>query len=215
MTDMKDKGVFITIEGPEGAGKSTQINLLCEFLEKKGRKCVRVREPGGTEIGEKLREILKHHKGEEPLYPETELLLFEASRAQLVKSLIIPSLKKGCVVICDRFYDSTAAYQGYARKLDLDFINKLNIFASFGRKPDLTILLDLPVEEGFLRTKTRKETMHKDDRIEAETLDFHRAVRNGFLEMATNEPERIKIVPALGGIDHIHSQIVREVENAL
>ena len=212
---MKDKGVFITIEGPEGAGKSTQIKLLCEYLEKKGHKCVRVREPGGTEIGEKLREILKHHNGDEPLYPETELLLFEASRAQLVKMLIIPSLEKGCAVVCDRFYDSTAAYQGYARKIDLDFINKLNAFASFGRKPDITILLDLPVEDGFLRTKTRKETLGKDDRIEAEALDFHRSVRNGFLEMAMNEPERIKIVPALGDIDNIHLQIVREVENVL
>ena len=212
---MKRKGLFITFEGPEGAGKSTQIGLICEYLEKKGRKCVRVREPGGTEIGEKLREILKHHKGDEPLYAETELLLFEASRAQLVRNLIIPSLEKGFVVVCDRFYDSTAAYQGYARKIDLDFINKLNAFASFGRIPDITILLDLPVEEGFLRTKTRKETMDKDDRIEAEALGFHRAVRNGFLAMALNEPERIKIVPALGELDHIHLQIVREIENVL
>ncbi|OGV36226.1 MAG: dTMP kinase [Lentisphaerae bacterium GWF2_45_14] len=208
-------GLFITFEGPEGAGKSTQIELLREYFEKRGKDCVVAREPGGTEIGEKLRDILKHHKGEEPLYAEAELLLFEASRAQLVRNLIIPSLKNDCVVICDRFYDSTAAYQGYARKMDLDFINELNSFASCGRSPDITILLDLPVEEGFRRTKTRQETLLKDDRIESEALDFHRAVRDGFLDIASREPERIKIVSALGEASEIHKKIIEEIDNAV
>jgi dTMP kinase len=209
-----EKGLFITFEGPEGAGKTTQINLLKEYFESLGRTCVLTREPGGTDVGEQLREIVKHYQGEAKIADETELLLFAASRSQHVRQLIQPEVSRGKIVLCDRFADSTTAYQGYARKMDLDFVKKLNAYAIGECVPNMTILLDLTPEAGFKRTVTRVETLHKEDRIEAEGLDFHRRVRNAFLKIAELEPERVKIVNADDNPENIQTKIRELVSNA-
>ncbi len=211
---MAAKGLFITFEGPEGAGKTTQLKMLSEHFAGLGRECVVTREPGGTPIAEQLRELVKHHSGDEPVFAETELLLFAASRAQHVRFLIEPAVARGAVVLCDRFADSTTAYQGYARQLDMDFIRRLNQYAVGNCVPDMTILLDLPPEDGFKRTATRMETAGRHDRIEAEALTFHHLVRQGFLAIAKAEPQRVKVVSALAAAEVIHQQIMELVRNA-
>jgi dTMP kinase len=211
---MAVKGLFITFEGPEGAGKTTQLKMLRQYLSGLGLECVVTREPGGTPIAEQLRELVKHHSGVEPVFAETELLLFVASRAQHVRFLIEPAVARGAVVLCDRFADSTTAYQGYARQLDMDFIRSLNKYAIGNCTPDMTILLDLPPEDGFKRTATRTETAGRHDRIEAEAINFHHLVRQGFLEIARNEPQRVKVVSALAAAEDIHHQIVELIKNA-
>ena len=203
-----NRGIFITFEGPECAGKTTQIRLLKSYFESLGREAVVTREPGGTEVGEELRQIVKHHISAVPVTDEAEVLLFAASRAQHVAELIKPALHRGAVVICDRFFDSTTAYQGYARGLDMDFINKLNSFAIAGTVPDITILLDLTAEESMDRSSRREETLFVEDRIESEKIDFHKRVREGFLKIAAQESERVKIVPAIDEIENIHNKIV-------
>lgn len=209
----KNKGIFITFEGPECAGKTTQISLLKEYLSELGRDVVVTREPGGTEIGEELRQIVKHHVSDIPVTDEAEVLLFAASRAQHVSELIRPALQRGAVVICDRYYDSTTAYQGYARGLDMEFINQLNLFAISGCKPDITILLDLTAEESMDRSSKREETLFVVDRIESEKLDFHKNVRDGFLKIAEEEPERMKVVPAVDTIENIQSNIKEHIKS--
>jgi len=210
-----NNGVFITFEGPECAGKTTQITLLKEYLSASGREVVVTREPGGTEIGEALRGIVKHHRGSVPVSDETEVLLFAASRAQHVAELISPALERGCAVICDRFIDSTTAYQGYARGLDMDFIRQLNDFAVGDCLPDLTVLLDISADESLARGRKREDTLFVFDRIESEEIDFHRRVREGFLRIAEAEPGRVKVVSALGEIDDIHEQIASLVGGIL
>ena len=206
---MKDKkGIFITFEGPECAGKTTQIRLLKEYFAACGRETIVTREPGGTEVGEELRQIVKHHVSDIPVTDEAEVLLFAASRAQHVSVLIKPALARGAVVICDRFMDSTTAYQGYARGLDMEFIHKLNQFAVNGCIPDMTILLDLSAEESIERSLKREETLFVEDRIESEKIDFHRRVRAGFLKIAAEEPDRLKIIPAVDKIENIHQKII-------
>ncbi|MFA6104774.1 MAG: dTMP kinase [Victivallaceae bacterium] len=211
---MAAKGLFITFEGPEGAGKTTQLKMLSGYFAGLGRECVVTREPGGTPIAEQLRELVKHHSGDEPVFAETELLLFAASRAQHVRFLIEPAVARGSVVLCDRFADSTTAYQGYARQLDMDFIRRLNQYAVGNCVPDMTILLDLPPEDGFKRTATRMETAGRHDRIEAEALTFHHLVRQGFLAIAKAEPQRVKVVSALAAAEVIHQQITELIRNA-
>lgn len=206
--DKNPKGIFITFEGPECAGKTTQIRLLQEYFSAQGRKTIVTREPGGTEVGEELRQIVKHHISDIPVTDEAEVLLFAASRAQHVSVLIKPALDRGCVVICDRFMDSTTAYQGYARGLNMEFIQQLNNFAVKDCIPDLTILLDLTAEESMERSRMREETLFEEDRIESEKIDFHRRVRDGFLKIAENEPGRLKIVPAVDTIENIHQKII-------
>ncbi|MCA6079688.1 MAG: dTMP kinase [Endomicrobium sp.] len=183
------KHFFITVEGGECSGKTTHSLLLKEHLEEKGYKVLLTREPGGTICSEALRRIL--------LDPDlniislSELFLYEAARAQHVKELIFPALKDGKVVICDRFIDSTVAYQGYGRKLNLRLIDKLNSFASFGLTPFLTIYLDIAPSEGLNKVKKLNKEI---DRIERESVDFHKNVRRGYLKQAKKYPERIKIV---------------------
>lgn len=215
MNKNRKRGFFITFEGPECAGKTTHINLLKEYFHKNNLDCITTREPGGTEIGEKLREIIKHHIGETAVVDEAELLLFAASRAQHVKKVISPALEKGLLVLCDRFTDSTTAYQGYARGMDMDFIKKLNNFAACGCNPNLTILLDLPVEESIQRSLRREENLFMEDRIESEEFSFHKRVREGFLKIAAAEPERVKIVSVTRPKDIVHHEIMEYVNNAL
>jgi len=210
-----NQGLFITFEGPEGAGKTSQINKLKNFFEKEGKECVITREPGGTPVAEQLREIVKHHAGPELIVDEAEVLLFAASRAQHVRNLIIPSLEMGKIVLCDRFYDSTLAYQGFARGQEMNFLKTLTSYAICGCVPDVTFLLDLDPEVGFKRTETREETQGKADRIEAAGLQFHQAVRHGFLKLAEEEPERIQVMDADQEIETLHQQIVGIVKDAV
>lgn len=212
---MQKKGFFITIEGPEGAGKSTQLQKLAEYLESIGATCVRTREPGGTLLAEDLRNVVKEYNGNEKVFPETELLLMEAARSQHMNVLVLPALEEGKVVICDRFSDSTLAYQGYARNLDMDIIEKLNLFASCNRVPDLTLLMDLTPEDGFARTRKRQETAGQFDRFEIEKIDFHQKVRNGFLTIAKDNPNRVKVVNAARSVEEIFADVKAIVDAAL
>ena len=175
-----EKGLFVTFEGIDGCGKSTQVTALKDSLEKKGTKVIVIREPGATLIGEKIRSILLD-KANSGMSSETELLLYEAARAQIVNEVIRPALKSGKVVICDRFYDSSVAYQGYARGLPLESIDSLNRFAAGGLEPDLTFLLDLPPQAARERMNIREGS---EDRLEIEGLVFMEKVRAGYLELA-------------------------------
>lgn len=211
---IEKKGLFISFEGPECAGKTTQIAFLSEFLKRRGRSVLTTREPGGTEIGEQIRKIVKHLTGPDAVVDEAEILLFAAGRAQHVKTVIKPALEQGVIVISDRFMDSTTAYQGYARGLDLDFVRNLNNFATLGLKPDITFVLDLPPEEIEVRASKRQETLFVEDRIESEKIDFHRKVRTGFLQIARSEPERVKVLDALEDREIIKERIIKELLNA-
>jgi dTMP kinase len=203
-------GTFITIEGIEGAGKSTIAKRLLERLESQGRECLHTREPGGTQAGEKIREILLNP--EITLTPESELLLFEAARRQIMEEQILPALNEGKTVVLDRFYDSTTAYQGYGRGLDLEWINQLNLYACHNRKPDITILLDIDVQTGLQRAKN---VSGKDDRFESEKVDFMERIRQGFLAIADNEPQRFVVINVEHEIDEIWSQLVQKLQDRL
>lgn len=204
---MSNMGKFITFEGPEGAGKSTQLKRLAEYLREKGHAVITTREPGGTPLAEQLREILKTHRGAEKLHPETELLLMEAARSQHAREVILPALERGCVVLCDRYYDSTTAYQGGARNIDSSLIDRLNLFAAGFRKPDLTLIFDLDIETGFRRAGKRQETAGEYDRFEAETRAFHQRVREMFLQIARTEPDRVKIIDAEGTPEEVAERV--------
>lgn len=188
----KEKGLFITFEGIDGSGKSTQVVTLQRVLERRGYEVMLIREPGGTTIGEKIRSILLDRANDQ-MTPETELLLYEAARAQIVQEVIAPQLLLGKAVICDRFFDSTVAYQGYARGLSLDSIDFLNRLATGGVEPDITFLLDLPAEEAWKRRHGRSLG---EDRLEAEGMEFMRRVRAGYLSLATNHP-RVHVLDAM------------------
>lgn len=181
------RGIFITIEGPEGSGKSTHSKLLCDFLRRRGYRVLHTREPGGARISEAVRKILlnKNNKGMSDI---CELFLFLAARAQIVDEIVRPALKKGYVVVCDRFHDATVAYQGYGAGLDLKLIEEMGKLATKGIKPDLTVLLDVETKKGLRRAGAK-------DRIETKSLEFHKRVRGGYLALAEREPERIKVVP--------------------
>lgn len=182
--------LFITFEGSEGCGKSTQARALWRKMTHMGIPAVLTYEPGGTRLGNQLRNVLKKKRQME-IPPLAELFLFAACRTQLVDEVILPSLKQGKVVICDRFADSTTAYQGYGRGLDLETINRINHLATHGIKPHLTILLDIATQEGLSRKQSKE-----NDRFEAENIAFHDRVRNGYLNLAAMEPERWLIVDA-------------------
>lgn len=185
------KGVFLSFEGIEGTGKSTQARLLFEHLREKGFDAVLTEEPGGTKIGRKIRELLLSPDHQE-MTPLTELLLYFASRTQHLAQVIIPAVNRGAVVITDRFTDSTIAYQGYGRGIALHLLHSLDNIATEGMKPDITLLLDLDVETGL----SRNRGINKTDRLELEDIGFHKRVRNGFLELAAQQPERIKLIDA-------------------
>jgi len=204
------RGFFISFEGIEGIGKSTQARLLSEYLAKKGRKTVLTEEPGGTPISLQIRKALLSTKHKEMDYL-TELLLYNAARIQHIKERIAPELAKGKIVITDRFSDSTVAYQGYGRGISLKLIDSLDRLATGGMRPDLTILLDLDVETGLMRNKK----INKRDRLELEDVKFHERVREGYLRLAAKEPKRIKVVKASKKIEEIHREIVRIVERVL
>ena len=209
---MSQNGKFITFEGPEGAGKSTQLQLLAASLRSRGIEVITTREPGGTPLAEELRSILKTHQGPEKLHPETELLLMESARSQHVRELILPALERGATVLCDRFYDSTTAYQGAARNIDAGLIESLNLFASGFRKPDMTLILDLEIESGFRRAGKRQETAGEYDRFEAENRSFHHRVREGFLAIARKEPQRVRIINAEGTPEEVSARVRSAVD---
>ena len=198
-------GLFITLEGPECAGKSTQLKLLADYLTQNGWNVLCTREPGGTTLAEDIRNMLLEKRNED-IAPETELLLFAASRAQHVRQVILPHLNKGGAVICDRFIDSTTAYQGYARGLPIDFINQLNDYCVCGRNPDITLLFDLPVEETWRRLSLRSGGKG-GDRMESQGNAFHTAVRNGFLQIAQQHPQRIHVLDAMQSIEDIAARV--------
>jgi len=196
--------IFISFEGPNAVGKSTQIKLLKEYLENFNRKVIVVREPGGTKIGEELRSLVKYVRGEDAASPITELMMFSASRAQLIDKVITPHLVMGYDVIVDRFADSTTAYQGYGRGLDLDLIHSAHDMAVRKFWPGVTFMLDLTAEESIKRCVARNE----QDRFEDEDIQFFEKVRNGFLTIAKENSERCVVIDASKSIDDIHVNIV-------
>ncbi len=197
-------GFLLSFEGSEGCGKSTQIRLLKERLEKSGREVVVLREPGGTEIGESIRHLLQHAKEGHAMTMETELLLFAASRAQIVREKIRPLIESGAFVILDRFLDSTTVYQGHARGLPLESVNAINRFAIGGTLPQLTILLDLDTATAWKRIHA---TGRELDRMESQPPEFFEKVRQGYLQLAAAEPGRIKVVDAGASPEAVHEAI--------
>jgi dTMP kinase len=207
------RGVFITFEGSEGCGKTTQVKRLASRLEQGGLRATITREPGGTAIGEKIRDLLQFAPESFAMTPETELLLFEASRAQLVREIIRPALEQGSVVISDRFFDSTTVYQGVARKLDPDIVARLNDLAVGADRPDLTIILDVDVATAHARMRRRVRPVGATDRMEQEPLEFYERVSEGYRELARRDPARIRLLDGAHSPDEIESEIWREVSS--
>lgn len=204
------QGLFISMEGPDGAGKSTQIEMLRKYLEDKGYEIVITREPGGTVISEAIREVILNKEYKE-MCPNTELLLYAAARAQLVSEVIRPALEAGKAVICDRFLESSVVYQGIARGLGIERVYAVNDYALEGLRPHLTILLDLDAKEGLRRKKQQAEL----DRMEAEGLEFHQKVAEGYRILAGREPERIMKISATLPKEDIHAKIVLAIEERI
>ena len=202
------KGKFITFEGSEGSGKSTQIELVCRYLKRKGRKVLFLREPGATRISEQIRRILLD-VGSAGMSNECETLLYMAARAQLVREKIVPALRKGMAVLCDRFLDSTIAYQGYGNGVDIAWIKQLGRFATGGVTPDLTLFFDIDAKKGLGRISRPK------DRIERRSVLYHNRVRAGYRALARQEPKRIKLVKVNGSKDEIHRIVRQYVDNLL
>lgn len=202
------RGIFISFEGIEGTGKTTQARLLADHLSKKGYAAVLTEEPGGTPIGLKIREVLLNVDHAE-MHPVTELLLYNASRCQHVQEIILPAINAGKVVLTDRFSDSTLAYQGFGRGIDVSVIETLDRMATGGLKPDLTLLLDIDVEMGLRRNRGA----NKIDRIELEDIEFHKKVRAGYHELARSEPGRIKVIDASGTVEEIQGKVIGIVGN--
>ena len=201
-------GLFITFEGPEGGGKTTQIRLLADWLRDQGREVLTTREPGGTRIGEAIRGILLDPEHTE-MAAEAEILLFSAARAQVVREVILPHLARGGVALSDRFADSTIAYQGYGRQLDLVALRQITTYATTGLLPDLTVCLDIPVLEGLRRKQSGD--MAEWNRMERERLDFQERVRRGFLALAAAEPQRWLVLDALREREVIQTEIRQRV----
>jgi dTMP kinase len=208
--------LFITFEGVEGSGKTTQIQRLKNYLTRKGIPCKVTREPGGSPIGEKIRKILLNPDHRE-MVSMSELLLYEAARAQHVKEVIEPFLKKGGIVLCDRFSDATLAYQGYGRRIDLKWIGRLNHLSSQGIRPDVTFLLDCPSDVGLKRALQRNRALkqEREERFEKEEIQFHQRVRKGYLAIAKEEPHRVKVIDTREGEDKVFEKIQKIVDNLI
>ncbi|WP_159609121.1 dTMP kinase [Glutamicibacter sp. JC586] len=200
------RGLFIAFEGGDGAGKSTQVAMAQQWLEARGSQVVTTREPGGTQISEALRSlVLEHGHGE--IDSRTEALIYSAARAAHVQQLIAPALNAGSHVICDRFVDSSLAYQGMGRALGFDAVAQINDFATDGLKPDVTIILDISAADGRARRVAAGGGVEAADRLEAEPDDFHERIRNAFLELAAGDPERYLVVDATLSVAEIHAAI--------
>ena len=208
---MAQRGLFITFEGTDGSGKTTQIQRLSADLTRAGDAVRVTREPGGTPISEQIRDMLLNPDHGE-MASTTELLLYAASRAQHVAEVIQPALEAGKIVISSRFADAMVAYQGYGRGLALELIHHLNRIATNGVTPDLTFVLDLPVEIGLQRVQQSRGTM---DRLEGENIEFHRQLRQGYLAIASQEPQRVKIIDAQQTADRVYAQIKAEVDRRI
>ena len=202
-----EKGLFITLEGADGCGKPTQLNLLKEYLTSRGYEIVVTREPGGKGLGEKLREILLNYDGE--VSDRCEAFLYLADRAQNIDTIIKPAINSGKIVLCDRHTDSSVAYQGYGREQNIDNINMLNELAVNGVHPDLTIVFDIDTETSMARVGAEK------DRLESAGIEFHKRVRNGYLEIAKKNPQRIKVVDASQTIEDVQRDVIKIVEEVL
>ncbi len=204
-------GLFITFEGPEGSGKTTQIQRLADRLRQAGQPVLTTREPGGTAIGDQIRAVL-HDLRNRAMDPRTEVLLYAASRAQLVAEVIRPALARGTIVLCDRYTDSTLAYQGYGRGLDLETLRRMMDFATGGLKPHLTLYLDLPVEKGLAR---KREALQRGEgewnRLDQEEVAFHQRVRAGYLALAAAEPGRWRVLDADRPIEAVQTDIWKAV----
>lgn len=197
--------MFVTFEGPEGSGKTSQIRLLARFMREQGVAVVETREPGGTPIGDQIRACL-HDVNNSDMAAETEILLYSASRAQLVRQVIRPALARGELVLCDRFADSTLAYQGYGRSLPLAQLRRITAFATGALQPDLTFLLDIDVERGLSRRRSNDEEMN---RLDLETVAFHQRVRQGYHELVAAEPARWLVVDADRPVELVQAELRR------
>lgn len=206
----KPSGKLISFEGSEGSGKSTQIARLAAHLQKSGREVISTREPGGTEIGEQIRNIIVHNSKGDEMCAETELLLFTAARAQLVREVIAPALMKGVIVLSDRYLDSSTVYQGIGRNLAADPVSQINRFAVGNVMPDLTIVIDVPEEVSLSRLKQRASDL--PDRMERENIDFYKKVREGYLVLAKGMPERFVVVDGTKSEEAIEKKIWAEVQ---
>ncbi|HEU0293110.1 MAG TPA: dTMP kinase [Anaerolineales bacterium] len=202
--------MFITLEGPEGSGKTSHIPYLVEYLREKGHIVFPTREPGGTSIGEQIREVIHDLKNVE-MHPRTETLLYQAARSQIVEQVIKPRLAAGEIVLSDRYYDSTIAYQGYGHQQDLEQVRQLVKYATGGLVPDLTVLLDLDVEIGLGRKKKDNEW----NRLDAYTVEFHKRVRAGYLEMVKQEPKRWVVVDAEQKWESVQAELRRVIVERL
>lgn len=202
---MRQGGFLVSFEGSEGSGKTTQIHHLAEHLEGIGRETVTTREPGGTPIGEQIRKLLKYDDCALSMQPETELLLFAASRAQLVREVIEPAVAAGKIVLCDRYLDSTTVYQGVARQISSEPVEMINRFAVGDRVPDLTVVIDVPAEVGLKRARARGKG--KADRMEQESIDFYQSVREGYLVLAKGLPDRFVVVDGTQAPEAIAGEI--------
>ena len=209
---------FVTFEGGDGAGKTTQIRALESYLSSRGKACLVTREPGGTELGVMLRRALVE-AGDAPIVPSSELFLYLADRAQHVNQVIRPAMAAGKIVLCDRFTDSTLAYQGYGRGLDLALLRQFNSFADGGTRPNITLLLDCPIAIGLGRTANRQAQSEsvaaKEDRFEREKMEFHEKVRAGFLDLARQEPGRFRVIDASQPAAQVSLAIGKIIDEAL
>ena len=209
--------MFISFEGIDGSGKTTQIHHMVKFFQDNRHSCVITREPGGTRIGEKIRAILLDPVSKD-MDPLTELLLYTADRAQHIKEFVSPFLSSGKTVLCDRFYDATVVYQGFARGLDIGLINKLHNLLFENLKPDITILLDLPPEKGLSRAWKQIENGDRENvetRFEEEKLSFHNKVRAGYLELARLEPERFRVIDASMDENQVRNEIINRLSGEI
>ena len=204
---MTNKGLFITFEGGDGCGKSTQLELVKKYLEERGFKTLTTREPGSIGLGQKLREVLLHYDGD--VAPRAEAFLFLADRAQHIAKIVKPAVNDGVIVLCDRHTDSSVAYQGYGRGEDIEQINMLNNLATQGIKPDLTLLFDVSTEVAQTRVGNEK------DRMESAGIEFHKKVRQGYLEIAKKEPQRIKVIDSNVTIEEVFAQVKKVIDEII